>query len=61
MDDKPLLNDHDNNGNKVNDTNVINILKDTKLSAGNNTALSKRENFRERTQFYSEYDYPDDR
>ena len=60
MDDK-LLNDHDNNGNTINDENVINIMKQTKLSTGNNTKTSKRENFRERTQFCNEYDYPDDR
>ena len=51
MDDKPLLNDHDNNGNEVKDTNVINILKETKLSNANNTTISKREKFRETTQF----------
>ena len=61
MDDKLLLNDHDDNGNTIDDTAVIDILKQTKFSSGNNTKISKREHFRERTQLCNEYDYPDDR
>ena len=37
MDDKPLLNEYDDNVNTINDEAVIDIMKQAKLSAGNNS------------------------
>ena len=61
MERTPLINDHDDNGNKITDVDTLNTLRKAQLSSKNRTSLSRRDNEREARQIRNDYEYPDDR
>ena len=61
MERTPLINDHDDNGNKITDFDALNALRQTQLSTKRRTSLSKRDNERDARKIRDDYEYPDDR
>ena len=61
MERTPLINDYDDNGNKITDAGTINTSRQNQFSSKRRTSLSRRENEREARQTRNDNEYPDDR